>query len=71
MSEYKGPKTYLELSLWHANRIRVGDVRVGQAFFNDFGREWGNSYNTLDGYDAFSLITDGLESEYPNFWSGL
>lgn len=71
MNEYTGPKTYFELSLWHAFRMPFVSERVGQAFFNDFKREWGNSYNVVDGYDAFSLITDGLSAEYPYFWSGL
>lgn len=69
MENYKGPKNYFEFSMWHAKRLPFKGERVGQAFFNDFGVEFGNSYNTVDAYEAFSLITEGLSQVFEDFWN--
>lgn len=68
MKSYKGPKTYTELSCWHAKRSPLKGERTGQAFFNDFDYQYKNSYDSDDLYEAFSLICDGLSEEFPNFW---
>ena len=70
MCEYKGPKTYLEFVIWHGNR-KFEHERVGQAFFNDFGFEVGNSHECRDVYLVLSMLTDALAEKYPDFYMGL
>ncbi len=71
MKDYKGPKTYMEFSAWHANRLPFKGVRLGQAFYNDFGYQHEDSYYSTCSCEAFNSLTDGLSKEFPNFWSGL
>lgn len=67
MTDYQGPKNFLELSRWHANRMPFKTERLGQAFFNDFGFQTENSYYCEDAYDAWAMIVDSLCLKYPGF----
>lgn len=70
MTDYKGPKTYFEFSMWHGKRSFKTE-RIGQAFFNDFGFQTEKSYYCEDPYDTFSMLTDALAEKFPEFWGGL
>lgn len=67
MEDYKGPRNYLEFSMWHAKRMPFKTERIGQAFFNDFGFQTADSYYCEDPYDAFSMIVGALTEEFPYF----
>lgn len=67
MGEYKGPKNYFELSMWHANRMPFETERVGQAFFNDFDFQTEKSYYCEDPYRAWCMIVDALTEMFPDF----
>ena len=66
----KIPKNYMELLEW-MGRWRNGAMteRLGQAFFNDFGFEYKNSYEINHVYDAMNILEEGLHQKFPDFYS--
>lgn len=71
MKDYKGPKTFMELSAWHANRLPFKNERLGQAFYNDFEYQVMNSYHEVSPDSAFNQLVIGLQEIYPDFWEGV
>ena len=69
MGVYNEPKTFAELSAWHANRLPFKTERLGQAYCNDFSCTSEQIYYEKCPTRAWELIIEKLESE--TFWSDL
>lgn len=69
MGVYNEPKTFQELSAWHANRMPFKYERLGQAFSNDFSLTSETLYYEENPQVAWELLLKILAYKNENFWS--
>lgn len=64
------PKTLIAFVEWSSSWLAGPKTeRIGQAFFNEFHLEFGNSYNSENTYQTLVLIEEGLAKMYPDFYT--
>jgi hypothetical protein len=68
MGVYNEPKTFMELSAWHANRMPFKTERLGQAYCNDFSRTEAELYYEECPLHAWQMIITLIDND--KFWEG-
>lgn len=68
MGVYNEPKTFSELSEWHANRMPFKYERLGQAYSNDFSLTDERLYYEEGPQIAWELLTCMLSDKNEDFW---